>query len=85
MRRNVELFTLQMSLSRTEELFRNSVAKLNGDCCIPRFTENGSGIEKFVFKQSASRYSFNSISVLAQEEDLEIVILRSSQPTRASH
>ena len=55
MRMNVKLFTLQMSLPKTEELCRNSVAKYNSECCIPRFTEDESGIEKFAFNKTASK------------------------------
>lgn len=43
---NVDLFTLQMSLSKIEESCWNSVAKYNRECSIPRFKENESGIEK---------------------------------------
>jgi hypothetical protein len=57
MRMNVKLFTLQMSLPKTEELCRNSIAKYNSECSIPRFTENESGIEKFVFKQNCFKAS----------------------------
>jgi hypothetical protein len=45
MRMNVKLFTLQMALFKGEELCINSVAKWNSDCCIPKFTEDESGLK----------------------------------------
>jgi hypothetical protein len=44
MKMDAKLFTLQMTLFKTEEPCRNSVARRNSECGIPKFTEDESGL-----------------------------------------
>jgi hypothetical protein len=54
MRMNVKLFTLQMSLFKAEELRRNPVAKRNGECCTPVFSEDINQGPKYLSSNKAA-------------------------------